>query len=387
MSLEPGARLGPYEVTALIGAGGMGEVYQARDTRLGRAVAIKVLPAGVATDPDPSTGSGSSRARSRDERRRRFEHEVRAVSALNHPHICTLHDIGTYAPPGGGPVVDYLVMEFLEGQTLFARLTKGPLPLAQAMEYGAQIADAPAQAHRQGIVHRDLKPVNVMLTGTGVKLLDFGLAKLKPAGREVLAGASALTTAASLTSDGQILGTLPYMAPEQLEDQDVDARSDLFAFGAVLCEMLTGRRAFEGASQAIVVATILEREPPPVSSARPLTPPALDRLVRTCLAKDPAKRWDSAHDVAEQLRALADTSDSGAAQLAPSATSARSRRPDTAAGPSCERSGARGHGCRSRGNCSPHLAPDAPCARLRAIAGRPRPALQGVRRAGGRVSR
>jgi tetratricopeptide (TPR) repeat protein/TolB-like protein len=278
----------------------MGEVFKARDTRLGRVVAVKVLPAGLAADPD---------------RRRRFEQEARAVAALSHPHICVLHDIGSQDG------IDFLVMEYLEGETLAARLRSAqsarsfgvapPIQLKDALDIGAQVADALGAAHRRGIVHRDLKPANIMLTPTGVKLLDFGLAKLRPeAERE--AGQSELTTEAPLTGDHQLLGTVPYMAPEQLEGKPVDARSDVFALGCVLYEMLTGRRAFEGTSSATVMAAILTSEPPPVSTLQPVTPPLLDRLVRTCLAKRPDDRWDSAHDVAEQLRAISDTSDSRA---------------------------------------------------------------------------
>ena len=291
MPVTPGTRLGPYEVLAPLGAGGMGEVYTATDTRLGRTVAIKVLPAGVASDP---------------ERRRRFEQEARAIAALSHPHICVLYDIGDAIPTGPQPPayaspevqpqlrqgalapgpssVSFLVMEYLEGETLATRLRRGPLPLSEALATGAQMADALAAAHRRGIVQRDLKPANIMLTPTGVKLLDFGLAKLKPAAAEVLASRSALTTAAAEETSGALVGTVPYMAPEQLEGKPVDARTDVFALGCVLYEMLTGRRAFEGASAASVMTAILTSEPAPVSALQPVTPPLLDRLVRTCLA-------------------------------------------------------------------------------------------------------
>ena len=221
MSLQPGTTLGPYQVTAKIGAGGMGEVYKARDTRLDRTVAIKVLPEHVAADPDL---------------RQRFEREARTVAALNHPHICTLHDIGTQDG------IDFLVMEYLDGETLAQRLNKGALPLDQALQIAIEIADALDKAHQQGIVHRDLKPGNIMLTKPGAKLLDFGLAKLKPVGGEV--GLSGLPTqSASLTGAGTILGTLQYMAPEQLEAKDADARTDIFAFGTTVYEMITGTRA------------------------------------------------------------------------------------------------------------------------------------------------
>jgi eukaryotic-like serine/threonine-protein kinase len=295
-----GRSLGPYRILEKLGEGGMGEVYKATDTRLGRTVAIKVLPAGAAADP---------------ERRRRFEQEARAVSALNHPHICALYDVGHEAPTGGegvgaapsGRPIDFLVMEHLEGQTLAERLAKGALPLDQALQYGIQIAGGLARAHRHGILHRDLKPGNVMLTRDGAKLLDFGLAKLRAPGGTAAAALSVLPTAdAPGTAAGTILGTVPYMAPEQLEGREADARADVFAFGCVLYEMLTGRRTFEGRSPASIMAAILEREPPPVSSLQPLTPPALDRVVKRCLAKDPDERWESAHDVAAELEWLRD---------------------------------------------------------------------------------
>ena len=287
MTLSAGDRLGPYEIQAAIGAGGMGEVYRARDTRLGRTVAIKVLPAGAAADR---------------ERRRRFEHEARAASALNHPNICVLHDIGSHEG------TDFLVMEYLEGQSLAERVANGPLPLGEVLEFGGQIAAALDSAHRQGIVHRDLKPGNVILAKTGAKLLDFGVAKLRTPGALSPAVQTSLPTQESpLTGGGAVLGTLGYMAPEQLEGKEADARSDLFAFGAVLYEMLTGKRAFEGSSPASVIAAILDREPPPASSLLATTPAALDRLIQRCLAKNPEHRWDSAHDVAEELRWIGET--------------------------------------------------------------------------------
>ncbi len=297
MAFPSGARLGPYEILAPIGAGGMGEVYTARDTRLGRTVAIKVLPAGVASDPD---------------RRRRFEQEARAVSALNHPHICVLHDIGTQDPSmGSGQAVSYLVMEFLEGQTLADRLRKGALPLTQALELGVQIADALATAHRTGVVHRDLKPANVMLTRTGAKLLDFGLAKLRPQATAGV-GLSAFSTQAPATSAGMLMGTIPYMAPEQLEGREIDHRTDLFAFGCLLYEMVAGCRAFPGDSEASVISAIMTSEPAPLSSLQPTAPPTLDRLVRQCLAKMPDDRPDTAHDVANDLRWMRESSAVGA---------------------------------------------------------------------------
>jgi serine/threonine protein kinase len=291
MALSAGARLGPYEVLGLIGAGGMGEVYKARDTRLDRTVAIKVLPAHVSADP---------------ERRARFEREARAISQLTHPHICTLYDVGEQDGTG------FLVMEPLEGGTLAERLRRGALPHEEALDCATQIADALAAAHRQGVSHRDLKPGNVMLTKTGAKLLDFGLAKLKGHGEQPAAGllVSAPTRSGPLTGQGTIVGTLQYMAPEQLEGKPADARTDLFAFGAIVYEMVTGRRAFEGASAASLIGAMLEREPPPITERQPLTPPALDRLVRRCLAKSPDDRWDSAHDVADELQWLRESVDS-----------------------------------------------------------------------------
>ena len=280
MSLTPGVKLRPYEILAPIGAGGMGEVYRAQDTRLERTVAIKVLPSHVASNPDV---------------RARFEREARAVSSLNHPHICTLHDIGHQDG------IDFIVMEHIEGETLSARIGKGALPLDQALQYGIGIADALDKAHRQGVVHRDLKPGNIMLTKSGAKLLDFGLAKLEVAGSGP--DLSALPTEQkSLTQPGAILGTFQYMAPEQLEGNEADARTDIFAFGSVLYEMVTGRRAFEGKSQASLIAAILEREPPAMSTLQTMTPPVLDHVVRMCLAKDPDERWQSASDVMRQLK-------------------------------------------------------------------------------------
>jgi eukaryotic-like serine/threonine-protein kinase len=234
MTLTAGARLGPYEIQALLGAGGMGEVYRARDTRLHRTVAVKILPAALASDPD---------------RRKRFHREAEAVAALHHPHICVLHDVGQHDG------TDFLVMEHLEGETLATRLERGPLPLAQALPLAMEIAGALDRAHRAGIVHRDLKPGNIMLTKDGAKLLDFGLAKLRPG--QGLVDRSSLTRTAAVTRAGTVLGTLPYMAPEQLEGQEADARTDLFAFGAILYEMLTGRKAFEGRSASSLIGAIL----------------------------------------------------------------------------------------------------------------------------------
>jgi serine/threonine protein kinase len=286
MALGAGTRLGAYEIVAPIGAGGMGEVYKARDTRLERTVAIKVLAAALAADP---------------EFRERFEREAKSISALNHPNICTLHDVGNQDG------TEFLVMEFLDGETLAARLAKGALPLAEALKIAAEIAGALDKAHRQGIVHRDLKPGNVMLTKTGSKLLDFGLAKVGPAGAMSGAYATALPTAAApLTAQGTILGTFQYMAPEQIEGEETDARSDIFAFGALLYEMLTGRKAFSGKSQASLLGAILKDDPPAVSQVQPLAPPVLDHVVRTCLAKDPDARFQTAHDLLLQLKWIAE---------------------------------------------------------------------------------
>ena len=281
MSLTAGTRLGPYEIQAPLGAGGMGEVYKATDTRLDRTVAIKVLPGHVADDPDL---------------RQRFEREAKTISSLNHPHICTLHDIGQQDG------TDFLVMEYLEGETLAARLTKGPLPTDQVLRYATEIADALDKAHRKGITHRDLKPGNVMITKAGTKLLDFGLAKLRDPKTAGLSVSQRPTGSASLTGEGTILGTLQYMAPEQLEGRDADARTDIFAFGAMVYEMATGKKAFEGRSQASLIGAILKDDPPPISSLQSMTPPPLDHIVLTCLAKDPDDRWQTAGDVARQVK-------------------------------------------------------------------------------------
>jgi serine/threonine-protein kinase len=293
MTLSPGTRLGPYEIQAAIGAGGMGEVYKARDTRLDRSVAIKVLPAHVSADPD---------------RRARFAREAKTIAGLNHPHICTLYDVGEHEGS------TFLVMEHLVGETLAERLKKGPLPLEQALTVATEIADALAAAHRQGVVHRDLKPGNVMLTKAGAELLDFGLAKLTGHGEQPAAAhlASAPTQSSPLTAEGMIVGTLQYMAPEQLGGKPADARTDLWAVGAILYEMVTGRRAFEGTSAVSLIGAILEREPVPLATLQPLTPPGVDRLVRQCLAKPPEDRPDTAHDVANDLRWLRETSGVGA---------------------------------------------------------------------------
>jgi eukaryotic-like serine/threonine-protein kinase len=280
MPLAPGMKLGPYEILAPLGAGGMGEVYRARDTRLDRTVAIKILPPQFSSDPV---------------RKQRFEREAKTISSLNHPHICVLYDVGHQDG------MDYLVMECVEGETLARRLEKGSLPLDQVLKFGTQIADALDKAHRSGVVHRDLKPDNVMLTPTGAKLLDFGLAKAE---QTAFAGdmSRMATLSKPLTAEGTIVGTFQYMAPEQLEGKTADARTDIFAFGAVLYEMATGKKAFEGKSHASLISAIMTAEPTPISQLQPMTPPALDRLVRTCMAKDPDERWQSAHDVAAELK-------------------------------------------------------------------------------------
>lgn len=285
MTLSPGTRLGPYEILAPIGSGGMGEVYRARDTRLERTVAVKVLSQRLSGSP---------------ESRQRFEREAKTISQLSHPHICALYDVGREGK------IDYLVMEYLEGETLSERLAKGALPLEQTLRYGVEIVDALDKAHRQGFVHRDLKPGNVMLTRSGVKLLDFGLAKALPPSPSERGirdeGVTSLPTEASpVTQAGTVLGTFQYMAPEQLEAKEADGRTDIFAFGCVLYEMATGRKAFSGTSQASLISSIMTGEPAAISTIQPMTPPALDRVVKTCLAKDPENRWQSAGDLSREL--------------------------------------------------------------------------------------
>ncbi len=301
MPLPQGTRLGPYEILAPLGAGGMGEVYRARDTRLERTVAIKVLPSHLSAD---------------EHRRERFEREARTISQLTHPHICALYDVGRQDG------TDFLVMEHIEGETLTERLVKGALSSEQYLRYGIEISGALDHAHRHGIVHRDLKPGNVMLTKSGVKLLDFGLAKFAAPPAALSLSALPTEAARQLTDTGQILGTLQYMSPEQLEGKEADARSDLFAFGAVLYEMATGRKAFTGKSQASLIAAILQNEPEPISKVSPLTPPALDRVVRACLAKDPEDRWQTAHDVMLQLQWI---SEGGSQAGIPAPVAARRR--------------------------------------------------------------
>jgi Tol biopolymer transport system component/predicted Ser/Thr protein kinase len=277
--------VGPYQILSAIGAGGMGEVYKARDTRLDRTVAIKVLSAHLADRADL---------------RERFDREARTIAGLNHPHICTLFDIGHQDG------IDYLVMEYLEGETLADRLKKGPLPMEQVLQYAIEISDALDKAHRNGITHRDLKPGNIMLTKSGTKLLDFGLAKLQQESKPATPFTELATIQGGETAEGTILGTLQYMAPEQVEGRPVDARTDIFAFGAVVYEMATGKKAFEGRSQASLIAKILETDPAPISTLQPMTPPALDRLVKKCLAKEPEKRWQAASDVCDELKWIAE---------------------------------------------------------------------------------
>ena len=305
-------KLGPYEIQSPLGAGGMGEVYRARDTRLDRTVAIKILPTHLSDSA---------------EFRQRFEREARTISSLNHPHICHLYDIGSQDG------TDFLVMEFLDGETLAERLRKGAVPLNELLKNGIEVAEALETAHRAGIVHRDLKPGNIMLTKSGTKLMDFGLAKPASLGTSGAGSAPLLSAARTmsgptpvspLTTAGSIVGTIHYMSPEQIEGKEADARSDIFAFGAVLYEMATGKRAFEGKSQIGVASAILEKDPEPISATKPLTPPALDYLVATCLAKDREERLQSAHDVRLQLKGIS-LSASSAVAASPSQPS-RTRR-------------------------------------------------------------
>jgi eukaryotic-like serine/threonine-protein kinase len=293
MPLFPGTHLGPYEITGPLGSGGMGEVYRARDTRLDRTVAVKILPSHLSGDATL---------------RQRFEQEAKAISSLNHPHICALYDVGHQDG------TDFLVMEYLEGDTLAKLLEKGPLPLAQVLKYGVEIADALDKAHRQGIVHRDLKPGNIMITRSGAKLLDFGLAK---AAGPLASGATltaVMTRTTPVTQQGTIVGTFQYMSPEQVEAKELDARSDIFSFGAVLYEMVTAQRAFPGKSQLSVASALLEKDPEPISTLQPLTPPALDRTIRVCLSKDAEDRWQTARDLVLELKWISEAgSQSGAA--------------------------------------------------------------------------
>jgi eukaryotic-like serine/threonine-protein kinase len=304
MALTTGTKLGPYEIVAPIGAGGMGEVYRARDTRLDRTVAVKILPAHLSSNP---------------EARHRFEREARAISSLNHPNICTLHDVGHQDG------TDFLVMEYVEGENLADRLIHGPLPPEQVLKYGVEICEGLEKAHKNGVIHRDLKPGNVMLTKSGAKLMDFGLAKATSASPPPSSSLTMTLPSADqpLTARGMVLGTFQYMSPEQVEGKEADARSDIFALGAVLYEMASGRRAFTGKSQASIVAAILASDPQPISAAQPMSPPALDRVVRTCLAKDPDDRWQTAHDVKLQLRWIAE---GGSQAGIPAPLAARRRR-------------------------------------------------------------
>src|SRR5690242_10841044 len=302
MPLASGTKFGPYEIQSLLGAGGMGEVYRARDTRLDRAVAIKILASHLSSSP---------------ELKQRMEREARAISSLNHPNICHLYDLGSQNG------TDYLVMEFLEGETLAERLRRGALPLSDVLKIGTTVAEALALAHRQGIVHRDLKPGNIMLTKSGARLMDFGLAKSAHSGvpgaatnAPLLSAAQTLSEASPmspLTSAGAVVGTIQYMSPEQVEGKEIDGRSDVFSFGAVLYEMVTGKRAFEGKSQLSVASAILEKQPEEISTLKPTSPPALDRTIRKCLAKQPDDRWQSASDLATQLSWIADASATGTA--------------------------------------------------------------------------
>jgi tRNA A-37 threonylcarbamoyl transferase component Bud32/Tol biopolymer transport system component len=294
MTLTAGTRLGPYEIMAPLGAGGMGEVYRAKDTRLGRDVAIKVLPTKFSSNP---------------ELRERFEREARAISSLNHARICTLHDVGHQDG------VDFLVMEYLEGESLAEKLRKGALPLRETLKIGMEVCEALDVAHRAGIVHRDLKPANIMLTKSGAKLMDFGLAKASATAGSASRNAPLLSAAETisgpspmspLTGAGQVIGTIQYMSPEQIEGKEADARSDVFALGAVLYEMATGQRPFEGKSQISVASAILEKDPTPIRQLQPLTPRAFERVVSTCLQKNPDERFQSARDIRLELRWIAE---------------------------------------------------------------------------------
>src|SRR5580704_9803883 len=315
MALTSGTKLGPYEIQSPLGAGGMGEVYRALDTRLDRTVAIKVLASHLSSSP---------------ELKQRMEREGRAISSLNHPHICQLYDIGSQDG------TDYLVMECLEGETLAERLRKGAIPLAEVFKIGIAVAEALAVAHRSGIVHRDLKPGNIMLTAGGAKLMDFGLAK--PLGLLAASGsgsAPSFTAAATmsgpsplspLTTAGSIIGTIQYMSPEQIEGKEADARSDIFAFGAVLYEMTAGKRPFAGKSQISLASSILENDPEPISKLKPATPPSFEHVVTTCLQKNPEDRYLAAHDIKLELLWIAADRSSPAVPAATPAPSKRNER-------------------------------------------------------------
>jgi eukaryotic-like serine/threonine-protein kinase len=287
MAFPTGTRISHFQVASLIGSGGMGEVYKARDTRLDRVVAIKVLAAHLVDRRDA---------------RERFEREARTIASLNHPHICTLYDIGQ------ADGTDFLVMEYIEGKTLATRLMKGPLSLEQTLQYAIELADALDKAHRKGVTHRDIKPDNVMLNKSGTKLLDFGLAKLKEEVTPSIPASQLSTLSQNPTAEGAILGTLQYMAPEQLEGKvdELDGRTDIFAFGALVYEMATGKKAFQGKSSASLISAILKDTPPPISTLRPMTPPTLNHIVNTCLAKEPDERWQTAGDLCRELKWVAE---------------------------------------------------------------------------------
>src|SRR5262245_8206192 len=318
MNLGPGTRLGPYELTCTLGQGGMGEVYKATDTRLNRTVAIKVLPPRVSDDLDLKA---------------RFEREAQTIAGLNHPNICTLHDVGRDVPkpagssgsgvPVSGTPIEFLVLEYLEGETVKDRIARGPMPLTEALTAGIAIANALVRAHQAGIVHRDLKPANVMLTKNGPKLLDFGLAKWTADNEHTLA---AMPTRADVTAKGTMLGTLQYMAPEQIEGREADSRTDIFAFGALLYEMVAGKRAFEGKSQATLIAAIMSHDPRPLSLLSPMSPPALEHVAERCLAKNPDDRWQSAHSLVVQLQWIAFGDSRGIAEAPVTAMDLRKRR-------------------------------------------------------------
>src|SRR5262245_13477219 len=296
LSNEPpsliGRKLGPYQIQVALGAGGMGEVYKAKDTRLNRTVAIKVLPRLLSE---------------RTDLRQRLEREARAIAGLNHPNICALHNIGKEEG------IDFLVMEYMEGETLSKRLRKGSLPTEKLLRTAVEIATALDQAHRQGVIHRDLKPGNIMLTKQGAKLLDFGLAKQNrpPLTRGDYRGGGSATESESLTEEGTLLGTLEYMAPEQVEGKEADTRTDIFALGVVIYEMATGRKAFDGESKASLASAILTTQPPPITAVQPMTPPALERVVKKCLSKDPEERWQNMADLATQLQWVAEGQEQG----------------------------------------------------------------------------
>ncbi len=291
MPLSSGKMLGPYEIQSPLGAGGMGEVYRARDSRLARIVAIKVLPEHLSENP---------------EARERLDREARAISSLSHPNICHLYDVGQQDG------ISFLVMEYLEGETLADRLRKGPLPIEQALKCGIEICQGLERAHRNGVVHRDLKPGNIMLTKSGAKLMDFGLAKpaVPPSPPSSGLTQTLATPQHPLTAEGMVVGTFQYMSPEQVEGKEADARSDIFALGAVLYEMVTGKRAFEGKTTASTIAAILAGEPPLISTVQPLSPSALEGTVKSYLAKDPDERLQTAHDVKLQLKWIAENASS-----------------------------------------------------------------------------